>query len=980
MATISSSSSRPTFSSSSLPAKRLSLAAQDVVFALLSRFDQNGSWDFKTLNLFQEQTGDEERLNSQEEFVALFKQHNIPLTKEQTLDCGSLIKLYELHGEDALKRDMEALLSSKFSLGSSLQQKLQHFLHPNESQIAWKGEFSMKRDLTQIEIDENLSLKAANEKARTKGWVGVFDLTEKGRGNVDEQATEEDKPPTKSPDNKDAEEQERPSSTNSLNTLCSTRPPTLVQTPPVTLVEKPSPILATIRENTKLNSIVGIETGQEAGLSSKLLNEERLMRTTVEAQVTNLSSLVKEGKVAEEERDSLREGGLPAPPRTPSRGEDENVLPQPQNTRMEDEKAYSLPRPPTPPLRSEQENSSTSLMPLPIVSTRSATYSPKHSSPVVSVNERRLQTVKLALASAPLGIPRAGSLPQAGLSWLSEADVEAVIADFDIVPSVYVLSESEAGARDWLESKAGLSALHAEEARIIREQVELGIVATATELFSISNTSPAGIPNQTVKNQAFNSLFASKTSELSLRLTSDPVAACDLFWEYVKDFRSNKWPPLVPLSLPYEKDESCPSLPDSPGSATYPQGFESWLRWRETRRRISVRAFKSWAKGKESERTIASTPRDSINSIKLNGEKKTMTLVAADDKGVKVCESMFSSSYATLTADLNPQVKTETTSNPIVNVDIRRNDSVVKDPVRRLSLSSAQVADFNPERENVEITNVYSTSSPKRSKIVEEDDDDTLSDTEVLVNAVVEVASVLARRLAKERARKSAEKAKFLHPTLSKETKEETKRVNTFEDNTAAKNSQQNLKTLIDFIPLTLKEEAEESPNETATIIDNAFVRKTVENSVIESPTRSAFHAPPSVIRAPIESPQSLLDTSLLPPNSLNHALRASPILQSIAAALGGYLHEARSELDIKEEAKKVVDKSLASLEEKARRQQLEVEVNSSISTADRASAFFELAEKTFSAQLSVLADPQSPSSELLNQTKKLVKVLKEFK
>jgi hypothetical protein len=276
----------------------------------------------------------------------------------------------------------------------------------------------------------------------------------------------------------------------------------------------------------------------------------------------------------------------------------------------------------------------------------------------------------------------------------------------------------------------------------------------------------------------------------------------------------------------------------------------------------------------------------------------------------------------------------------------------------------------------VELTNVYSTSSPKRSKIVEEDDDDTLSDTEVLVNAVVEVASVLARRLAKERARKSAEKAKFLHPTLSKETK----RVNTFEDNTAAKNSQQNLKTLIDFIPLTLKEEAEESPNETATIIDNAFVRKTVENSVIESPTRSAFHAPPSVIRAPIDSPQSLLDTSLLPPNSLNHALRASPILQSIAAALGGYLHEARSELDIKEEAKKVVDKSLASLEEKARRHEQEVKVNSSISTADRASAFFELAEKTFSAQLSVLADPQSPSSELLNQTKKLVKVLKEFK
>ena len=344
-----------------------------------------------------------------------------------------------------------------------------------------------------------------------------------------------------------------------------------------------------------------------------------------------------------------------------------------------------------------------------------------------------------------------------------------------------------------------------------------------------------------------------------------------------------------------------------------------------------------------------------------------MTLVTADDKGVKGGESMLSSSNATL----NAEVKAET-SDPIVNVDIRTNDITDKDPVRRLSLSSAQAANLNPERENVETTNVYTTSSPKRSKIVEEDDD-TLSDTEVLVNAVVEVASVLARRLAKERARKSAEKAKILHSTLSTET--ETKRVTTIEGNTA-----KNQHTLDYFIPH--KEEAEESPIETATIIDNAVVRKNIENSVIESPTRSAFHAPPSVIRAPIDSPKSLLDTSLttLPPNSLNHALRASPILQSIAAALGGYLHEARSELDIKEEAKKVVDKSLASMEEKSRRHQQEVEVNSSISTADRASVFFELAEKTFSTQLSVLSDPHSPSLEVLNQTKKLVKVLKEFK
>jgi hypothetical protein len=46
---------------------------------------------------------------------------------------------------------------------------------------------------------------------------------------------------------------------------------------------------------------------KEAGLASNVLDNERLLRTTVEAQVVNLLNSIKEGKSVEEERDSLRE-------------------------------------------------------------------------------------------------------------------------------------------------------------------------------------------------------------------------------------------------------------------------------------------------------------------------------------------------------------------------------------------------------------------------------------------------------------------------------------------------------------------------------------------------------------------------------------------------------------------------------------------------------------------------------------------------
>jgi hypothetical protein len=1032
--------------------KNLSSLAQDVILALHSQFDQDGdgAWSYSELNSYQEQTGDNERVNSSKELVDLFDKNKIQL-REDKIDKIALMSLYELQGEEALVRDVQALLQSNVSLSSNLKNKLNRLLIPVEN-LAWKGEFSMKRDLSQLQIDEDLAINSASEKARKSGWVGVFDLTEKGRSNVDENVTE-DEPKTKFHDNCQSEN-ERSSSRGeyvSLNILSP--PPTLVHTPPP-LSSKPAAVFAS---TAKVDVVVApmasaiIESDLVKSDSSKTTDTETIpMKSAIieselvksdSSKTTDIVTTTLDTDDNDKRGNECLSNVMTSEPTTTttstittmSTQEDQKIVIEEVNH------SYALPRPLTPPLNSlsdEQLNSTTGIMPRSVISTSLASDSPKSSSPTSIANERRLQTVKLALASAPLGIPRTGSSPPTGLSWISQADVETVITDFDILPSVFVLSEAEAGAHDWLESKAGLSALHAEESRIIREQVENGIVSTASQLFCITNAYPAGVPNSQVRKQAFETLFTYKTNEISKRLTSDPLASCDLFWEYVKDARSNKWPPPIPLSLPNEEDESYRSLPDSPGRITYPDGFESWLRWREIRRRLSARAFQSWTKGKDIERSlskrkegeliITSTPSGQLKAeSKVNdrGISSNASGVTTDENNATTRDMLKAN---IIIADLNPQDEAPDSPahnpHPIENfnnVDViaAKDDnlkSLASNPVRRLSLSTEQITG-----------NDCNTPSVKQRTVIDDEEDDTLSDTEVLVNAVMEVASVLARRLAKERARKSAEKAKVIHTPRLAESPAFLIQDNRSKSIQHTQQSQSNVivKMNTEVQPMLsssdLNGTSQASPQAYPQVSPKVTSQSYPQGSPLVNPQASPQVKPqvyaqvnpqasprvspqikpqassqvnpqdtppaaPSVslqVLPSLTSSKSPPDTSrpFLPQHSLNRVLRTSPILQSIAAALGGYLQEARNEIEISDEARDAVDRTIY-VEEKTRRKYQEVNLGHSLPFTDRGSAFFEVAEKTLTAQLSILSNPNSPTLEVLDQTKKLVRELKECK
>jgi hypothetical protein len=131
-----------------------------------------------------------------------------------------------------------------------------------------------------------------------------------------------------------------------------------------------------------------------------------------------------------------------------------------------------------------------------------------------------------------------------------------------------------------------------------------------------------------------------------------------------------------------------------------------------------------------------------------------------------------------------------------------------------------------------------------------------------------------------------------------------------------------------------------------------------------------------------IESHPISPDTSFatLPEKSLTRALKTSPILQSIASALGGYLQEARSDIEIRTEAENVVDRSIANSQRMAQMQRLDADRGNAISSATDRSVFIDIAEKTFLTQLSVLSDPRSPSFDILNTSQRLLKSLKEMK
>lgn len=83
---------------------------------------------------------------------------------------------------------------------------------------------------------------------------------------------------------------------------------------------------------------------------------------------------------------------------------------------------------------------------------------------------------------------------------------------------------------------------------------------------------------------------------------SDSSKAAALFWAYVADARAGRWPSGTSEVL---NDAALGPLPETPGSAHYPTGFEAWLRWREAVRRRKARSLARWRRAKNAERGAA---------------------------------------------------------------------------------------------------------------------------------------------------------------------------------------------------------------------------------------------------------------------------------------------------------------------------------------------------------------------------------------
>ena len=209
---------------------------------------------------------------------------------------------------------------------------------------------------------------------------------------------------------------------------------------------------------------------------------------------------------------------------------------------------------------------------------------------------------KLALASAKKGIPRIGH------SWLSAGDILSLLSAFAIVPPQFAACEAKAGAEQWLNTRAGASALHAEEARLLRKEAESG--ATAASLLVASGSVPGGAARPDISDKARARLLETKSAELAQSILTDPSASAELFALYVRDARTGRWPPASPLP-----------------SANLPEGFCAWLQWRETRRRDSAHSYDAWRRAKDLE---AAAERAAAVEVAPLNVVRALVLDAAD--------------------------------------------------------------------------------------------------------------------------------------------------------------------------------------------------------------------------------------------------------------------------------------------------------------------------------------------------------------
>lgn len=236
--------------------------------------------------------------------------------------------------------------------------------------------------------------------------------------------------------------------------------------------------------------------------------------------------------------------------------------------------------------------------------------------------ERRTKLFKTALASASIGVPRLNFVPAGG--WLTDSEIAAMLLEFDILPDVWARCEASAQADAWLESKAGRSALHAEEAHIVRERAESGTPAAA--LIMETGSVATGVVVPEVSALARDRILEQKVAEILKDMVSNPTIARDLFWGYVKDVRNGKWPTeAAQATVEAEQQEALAAeseaaadgqqplaFPTSHGCDLYRDGFEAWLQWREACRRASARKVAIWAREKALQ---AAASRESASEV-----------------------------------------------------------------------------------------------------------------------------------------------------------------------------------------------------------------------------------------------------------------------------------------------------------------------------------------------------------------------------
>jgi hypothetical protein len=171
--------------------------------------------------------------------------------------------------------------------------------------------------------------------------------------------------------------------------------------------------------------------------------------------------------------------------------------------------------------------------------------------------------------------------------FLTEQEVLSLLSRTAIVPDTWVSVEADAAAEAWLASRAGQSSLRAEERRLVAD-----LLAAGVEKGSIISLSG---PHHGIVTQAQEIVLRQRAEEYAASLRDSPLAEAGMFWAYVRDSRSHRWPAALEDVLPF--DDLRAALPQREGAEYYPMGFEAWLRWRAACRLAKAQGIRgTWSR------------------------------------------------------------------------------------------------------------------------------------------------------------------------------------------------------------------------------------------------------------------------------------------------------------------------------------------------------------------------------------------------